>query len=225
MAQTRYQVISYGLPFVYALIAYGFVWISGFGGFYNQEFVSKVSARLLASLEITALSPTRVIVLYLLVASTLGVFGSSISAAGEEIGWRGFLVPNLAKTHSFTGTALISGAIWSIWHYPLIFFADYRSAETPIWYAALCFTVMLFGINFAFCWLRLKSGSVWTGVLLHASHNLFIQQVFTPLTFDTGMTRYFIDEFGAALAVVAIGVGFLFWRRAGEIIPENQFGQ
>ena len=34
-----------------------------------------------------------------------------------------------------------------------------------------CFTVMVLGISFLFAWMRLKSGSVWTGVFLHASHN------------------------------------------------------
>jgi membrane protease YdiL (CAAX protease family) len=80
--------------------------------------------------------------------------------------------------------ALISGVIWSVWHYPILFFADYN-ASTPAWYGAACFTVMVVGLSFAFAWMRLKSGSLWTAVLLHASHNLFIQRVFDPLTTDT----------------------------------------
>jgi membrane protease YdiL (CAAX protease family) len=46
---------------------------------------------------------------------------------GEEIGWRGFLVPEFAKTQSFPATALITGFIWAIWHYPVLLFADYHS--------------------------------------------------------------------------------------------------
>ena len=35
-------------------------------------------------------------------------------------------------------------------------------------------------ISFVFAWMRLKSGSLWTGALLHASHNLYVQTIFTP---------------------------------------------
>src|SRR5262245_30629930 len=36
--KTRYQVLSYLIPIAYAFIAYLGAWISGYAGFYNQEF-------------------------------------------------------------------------------------------------------------------------------------------------------------------------------------------
>jgi uncharacterized protein len=87
----------------------------------------------------------------------------------------------------------------------------------PLWYALVCFTAMVLGLSFAFTWLRLKSGSLWTGVLFHASHNLFVQGIFTPLTAQTGPSKYLIDEFGAALAIAALVVGYLFWRRRASL--------
>jgi hypothetical protein len=65
--------------------------------------------------------------------------------------------------------------------------------------------------------MRLKSGSLWTGALLHASHNLYIQGFFTPLTRDTGKTAWFIDEFGALLPIVTIGFAVYFWSKRGEL--------
>jgi hypothetical protein len=49
----------------------------------------------------------------------------------------------------FTSTALISGIIWSLWHYPILTFADYN-AGTPTWYGLTCFTVMVVSISFVF---------------------------------------------------------------------------
>jgi membrane protease YdiL (CAAX protease family) len=49
---------------------------------------------------------------------------------------------------------------------------------------------------------RLRSGRVWPAVILHGSHNLFLQNVFTPMTRDTGHTKWIIDEFGVAVPVV-----------------------
>jgi protein-S-isoprenylcysteine O-methyltransferase Ste14 len=79
------------------------------------------------------------------------------------------------------------------------------------------FAVMVLGISFAFAWLRLKSGSLWTAALLHASHNLFVQGIFTPLTTETSLTPYIIDEFGIGLALAGLVVALIFWRRRGAL--------
>ena len=117
---------------------------------------------------------------------------------------------------SFTATALISGVIWSVWHFPILIFADYN-AGTATWYALTCFTVMVIAISFVFAWMRLKSGSLWTAAMLHASHNLYVQAIFTPLTRDTGRTAWFIDEFGAVLPLVAVAFAIYFWTRRKEV--------
>jgi CAAX protease family protein len=210
---TRYQWQSYLIPLVYGLVAYFLVWSSGFGKFPNQDFVKAVAG----IFGWNNLPVPVVITFYVLLKGTIGMASSLSSALGEEIGWRGFLVPQLAKTTSFTKTALISGIIWSVWHYPLLLFADYNGG-TPLWFALTCFTVMVIAISFPFAWLRLKSGSLWTGAFLHASHNLFIQSILTPLTADTGQTKYFIDEFGIALPTVTVILAIIFWKKRYEVI-------
>jgi len=72
-------------------------------------------------------------------------------------------------------------------------------------------------ISVVFAWMRLRSGSLWTGALLHASHNLYVQAIFTPLTRNTGKTNWFIDEFGAVLPLVAMGFAIYFWTRRNEL--------
>ena len=150
------------------------------------------------------ISPAASTLVYVLLMGTYGLVGSTARALGEEIGWRGFLVPELSKTMRFTSAALISGIIWACWHYPILIWGDYNSG-TPSWYGLTCFTVMVIAISFVFAWMRLKSGSLWTGAMLHASHNLFVQAIFTPLTRNTGKTAWYIDEFGAVLPAVGKG--------------------
>ena len=161
------------------------------------------------------ISPAASTAAYILLGGIFGMVQSLSTALGEEIGWRGFLVPELFKTTSFTATAFISGIVWSCWHYPLLIWGDYNSG-TPTWYGLTCFTVMVVSISFVFAWMRLKSGSLWTGALLHASHNLYIQGFFTPLTRDTGKTAWFIDEFGAIVPLVAVAFGVYFWTRRND---------
>lgn len=210
--KARYQLLSIAVPLVIVSLTYAVVWLTGLGGFPNPAFVEEEIMRRL-DFEV---SQTQAILIYVFVSGSFGLVTSSLTALGEEIGWRGFLVPELAKLSNFTKTALISGVIWALYHVPAILFADYNSAA-PLWYGLICFTVMAIGASVTMAWIRLKSGSVWTAMLFHAAHNVFIQMIFTPLTTDTGVTEYVIDEFGAGLAIVYAVVAFVFWRMRDQL--------
>jgi membrane protease YdiL (CAAX protease family) len=197
LPSARFAAAGYCIPVAYALAAYLFVWIAGLGAPDSLHY---------------ALVRHRAPIPGIVLTATLGVALDCAFAAGEEIGWRGFLVPLLASRYSAARAALVSGLIWSAWHYPLILFGDYNGG-TPGWFSLGCFTAMVVGIAFIFAWARLASGSLWPCVLLHAAHNSWIQGVFTPLTADTGPTRWFIDEFGIMLPVTAGIAAYLVWQR------------
>ena len=209
--QGKYVAAGYFVPLAYAAIAYGAVWGLGVGG-WNSQFVSQVAERF----GLRGMPAWGSLTLYIVFAATGGMMRSLSTALGEEIGWRGFLVPELAKQMSFTKLSLLSGIIWAAWHSPLLLFADYN-AGTNRWYGLGCFTVMVVSISFVFAWLRLKSGSLWTAALLHASHNLFIQAIFDNLMRDTGRTLWYTTEFGAALALTGAAFAAYFWTRRGEV--------
>ncbi len=211
--ETKYQLRSWYIPLLYASIAYAIVWIFKLGAFGNPDYYDAYTK----SMHLGG-PPWISIVLGTVLVGTYGLVRSVSSALGEEIGWRGFLVPELSKTTSFTATSLISGVVWSLWHYPILIFSDYN-AGTPTWYGLTCFTVMVVSSSFIFAWMRLKSGSLWTGAILHGSHNLYIQAIFTPLTRDTGKTKWFIDEFGCVLPLVTIAFAIYFWSKRREL-PE-----
>lgn len=199
-APTRYELIGYALPIAYATVAYGAVWLFDFGRVDLGRFHSPA-----------------------LRFVTLGLVINLAFALGEELGWRGFLVPKLAEKLTFTRTALVSGIIWSAWHVPLIIFADYNGG-TPAAYSIACFVVMVVGISFPMAWLRLRSGSLWPAALLHASHNLFIQGFFDTVTVDTGVTKYLLSEFGAVLAIAAAITGYFFWQRRDQLAASAPAG-
>jgi uncharacterized protein len=134
----------------------------------------------------------------------------------RRIGWRGFLVPELAKRHGLIGTSLISGIIWALWHYPLLLLGPYHS-QTPIWYYLPLFTVTVTTINFLWTWMRLRSGSIWPCVMLHAAHNTFFQRFFDPLTSYNSKSPYVAGEFGAALTVVSILIAVYIYLRRKEL--------
>lgn len=217
--KTKYQIRSYLIPLLYAFIAYIFIWSFGFGGFYNDETVSWLKE----SFGLGNIGDGFTIMLYVLLAGVFGAIRTMSSALGEEIGWRGFLVPELYKSQGFTKTSLITGLIWAMWHLPILLFADYNSG-TPYWFAMSCFVILVVSVSFIYTWFRMKSGSLWTAVILHGSHNLFIQGIFTPLTEDTGNTAYYIDEFGIVLPIVTIGFAVYYWTKRKDLkpVPNNE---
>jgi len=212
LGKPRYLLAGWWVPMVYAWPAYLLVWATGWGGFPSDHAVDQFRGYLHMASAPTWL----VLIAAYLVVATLAILFGCLSAAGEEIGWRGFLVPELMKFNSFTGTALISGVIWSVWHVPLIIWSGYNSG-TPSWYGVSCFAVMVISISFVFAWLRLKSGSVWPAVLLHASHNAIIQIYLDGLTVNRDRTNYLIGEFGCAMLPLTILFAWIVWRRRAEV--------
>jgi len=190
--KTKYQVLSFLLPVLYALPVYLVVIALRLGAL-NSEF-SRNWIPFLA----------------------FNIFFGLLAALGEEIGWRGFLTQHLFNRIGFTGASLVTGLIWAVWHYPLIIFSDYNQGA-PIVFSLVCFTIMVVGISFPMAWLRIKTGSVWTAMFVHAMHNFFIQDVFDPLTLNTGITHYLIGEFGAGLALAASICALIFWKKKKNI--------
>ena len=209
---TKYNLLSYVLPIIYGSVAYGLVWTTGLGAFHQGEIVDAI----LGTFGLGGLPSRLAIPIFVLLTGTVGFVPHFILALGEEIGWRGFLVPELSRNFSYTKTALVNGAIWSVWHYPYILFGGYN-AGAPMWYSLALFTAGIIAASFLFAWLRLKSGSLWTGVFLHASHNAFIQDVFDPLTKGTAHTKYFTGEFGLFVPLAIAVAAYLFWRRRADL--------
>ena len=213
---TRWLGMAYILPVLYALPVYSITWLTGLGRFPNPSRIASLAEKYSSPNVATTVA------IFVLISLTVDMVRPLLSALGEEIGWRGLFVPELAKMTSFTKTALISGIVWAMWHMPAIFLADLNSNGTPAVYAAIFFAVMIIAISFPITWLTLKSGSLWPAVLLHASHNQFIQGIFDKLSGKTGITPYITGEFGVGLALTSVVVANVFWRMQWDISLRTQ---
>jgi len=198
----RMQWVSYLLPLSIVLIAYLLIWISGAGEWYNTDFVETKKNEY--SLE--NWSDLSLIVFHFVLMATYSFVLSLPAAFGEELGWRGFLVPELAKAMPFLSVALVSGLIWSLFHWPLMFVGMYGNDNIPMLYQVMVFSVFIVSLSVVMTYLRYKTNSLWTAVLFHASLNVFMQKVFTPLTIENSSSGWYVNEFG----LIPAGVAALF---------------
>ena len=71
---------------------------------------------------------------------------------GEELGWRGFLVPELFKKHSLLVSSVMTGVLWGLWHYPLYYDGIFASLNIALLFiAGTIATSILMSIIFMIC--------------------------------------------------------------------------
>jgi membrane protease YdiL (CAAX protease family) len=91
------------------------------------------------------------------------------SALGEEIGWRGYVLPQLQSRMSALSASLLLAPIWAVWHLPL--WLQGKPFQTPTLYAG--FVLSAFALSVILTWVyNSTGGSLLMVVLLHATVNL-----------------------------------------------------
>jgi len=210
LGKLKYILISYCIPLLVALVTYSIIWITGLGKF---QMVKQYEFGNMTCGVVGIKNPPFVVALPVML--TLGLFLRLLFALGEEIGWRGFLVPNFAKIFSLKKAAIISGVIWFLYHIPGLFFLEYYSVSRLK--SAIFFMILAVSASVIMFWIRIKSGSLWTAAIFHASHNLAIQGIFNEFTIDTGNTHFFSGEFGIGIGLVYAILAVWFWRRMGRL--------
>jgi len=105
----------------------------------------------------------------------------------EEIGWRGFLLPKLMPLGQLPALFL-SGALWGLWHIPFKL-VDINDGHPHIMLLSALVFFPLFSTFFGVLvgWTRLKSGSIWPAVIMHAAYDCTTTVL--PIFFANGFPR------------------------------------
>lgn len=101
----------------------------------------------------------------LLVAATLL---STLGQAGEEVGWRGYLLPRLTDRMGLAPASLVVGVVWAAWHLPLFFApgAETNHQSFPF------FVLQVTAYSVALSWLYWRTGgSLLLTMFMHSAFN------------------------------------------------------
>ncbi len=205
---TRASISAWLLPVAVGLAAYGVGWATGLVGFAapvqgGLKSIANPAVRLLATIPL---------------ALTIGTLVSCVSAFGEELGWRGYMVPRLVEAE-VRAPDVVSGLIWCAWHVPLILWGGYAVGKFPA-LSVLLFVLTILPVALLYFRWRMASGSIWPTVIAHGTWNVVIQAVFDTYAHGEGAAIW-VGESGVLTAAAMWGA-FVLMRRArwaGTVAP------
>lgn len=155
-----------------------------------------------------------------LLGLTLGPLINVVFTMGEELGWRGYLLPQLLPLGQWKAV-LISGVIWGVWHAPVIV-QGHNYPGYPILgvFMMIVFCILLGTI---ISWMYLNTKSPWVAALAHGAVNAIAG--LPILFFEPGFNIAFGGTLAAPTAWIgmALFIAWLVWTRRFPV--EGQAGE
>ena len=146
-----------------------------------------------------------IVAIQILLALTLAPFINVLFALGEELGWRGFLLPHLMPFGQWKAI-LIGGIIWGVWHAPVIAQGlNYPGYPILGIFMMIVFCILLGTI---FSWLYLNTKSPWVAALAHGSINAVAG--LPVLFFQPGFNMALGGTIATPVAWLGMGL-FILW--------------
>src|SRR5215207_6960030 len=140
---------------------------------------------------------------------------------GEEVGWRGYLLPKLLSLGRRRALAL-SGLVWATWHMPLIlltpiFPVGNKLISLPLFYGTIVAASFLIG------YLRIYTGSVWPASIAHSVHNAAWGTLgaFTATSYPLIVNKYLVGDYGILILVGAVIASIWVGRRLMRSGPQE----
>jgi membrane protease YdiL (CAAX protease family) len=144
------------------------------------------------------------------------LFGPPIHALttiGEEVGWRDFLLRRLLRAgFSEWAALLMSGAIWGLWHIPVILLGLEYPNNPFLGIPAFVIYATLVGVIIG--WLQLASGSVWVPAVAHGSINA-VQRA--SLVFITDYDGLISGGLGSVIGWLPLTAFIVWLARSGRL--------
>ncbi|QQO07980.1 CPBP family intramembrane glutamic endopeptidase [Breznakiella homolactica] len=222
----RYYIAAWISPLILTLLGSALYFLIFRGTFtMDSEFFRTVMDNPASGTEITEAMIPLIIISQVASGVFFGPLFNMLFALGEELGWRGFLFPELRKRMGAKKAVLLSGVIWGLWHAPITAmghnysFGYWGYPWTGI--LAMCVFCTFFGSFLAY--ITEKTGSIWPAALCHGAVNAIAG---LPLLFleDMNANRLLgpaISGFIGGIPLAVLGIWCMFRLQRGNA-PEPE---
>lgn len=146
----------------------------------------------------------------------IGVVISTVFILGEEIGWRGYLLPRMQQlVHDKRRAALLTGFVHGCFHLPLILIGTTYDNEVPHWVAAPTAVALITAGGVFYAWIWDRSHSVWPVAIAHNTVNTVFELGSAAVVATGGANiAYIAGETGVATLGVVLVTAVVLWRHA-----------
>lgn len=146
----------------------------------------------------------------------LNIVLGTVIILGEEIGWRGYLLPRVQLlTHDRRRAALATGFVHGCFHLPLILLATTYDHEVPKWVAAPVAVLLITAGGVFYGWVWDRSRSVWPVAIAHNTVNNVFELGASAVVATGGVKiAYVAGETGLATLAVCVVTAVVLWRGA-----------
>ncbi|WP_343161675.1 CPBP family intramembrane glutamic endopeptidase [Natrialba sp. INN-245] len=137
-------------------------------------------------------------------AIAVGATINAVFAFGEEFGWRGVLLTELAPL-GFWGASAVIGVVWGLWHAPVVL-AGYNFPSNPVLGVGVM-TLACLAMSPVYTYLTVTARSVLAPSVFHGVFNAFAATMFV---FAQGGSELLVNPVG--------GVGILVFAVAALLV-------
>lgn len=119
------------------------------------------------------LTASNLLLIYMVVIIIIGPLINIIPTLGEELGWRGYLLPKLRMFLSDRAALVITGIIHGMWHIPVIVMGhNYGTSYTGYpWLGILAMIVFIFWLGVIEGYISIKMKTVIPAAMIHSVVN------------------------------------------------------
>jgi membrane protease YdiL (CAAX protease family) len=158
----------------------------------------------------------------------VGIATLTVLALGEEIGWRGYLLPRVQTLVPRRWAAVVVGFVHGLFHLPLILLTTTYDSVGSRWVVAPMVVLIVTAAGVLYAWLRDRSGSVWPVALAHATVNVVLDGAGLVVAVTPVALAYTAGESGVATLAAVVGLAALLlvrgstWRQrtpAASVLP------
>lgn len=150
----------------------------------------------------------------------LGATVNAIFAFGEEFGWRGYLLWELAPW-GFWKASFAIGALWGVWHTPVIV-AGYNYPSFPV-IGVVAMTIACLSFSPVYTFLVVRAESVLAAALLHGVFNGAAGLVIAYAVTETAALGELVASPVGAAGVLAFGLAAIGIALAGSPSLTREF--
>lgn len=145
----------------------------------------------------------------------------TVLVLGEEIGWRGYVLPRLAEVLPVRRAAVATGVLQAVLHLPLLLLTPTYAPHGSRWVVVPGVVLVLVAAGPIFGWLRVRSGSLWPAAIAHATVNTCLVEAPVLVSDRPDLAAHLAGEGGLFTLVLvvlsAIVVGRADWTPRSKL--------